>query len=71
MVRLCTLRAHLRFTAVILVVSKLLTFETPQRAGHVWLNGTSLKSNLLGGRWSWPIESENGSVYSNHFSVFF
>ena len=44
MVRLCTLRAHLRFTAVILVVSKLLAFETPQRARHVWLDGTYLKS---------------------------
>ena len=68
-VRLCTLPAHLCSTAVVLVVSKLFAFETPKRGSDILLNSTSLKSNLQGGRWSRPVESENGSVNSDHFSV--
>ena len=61
-VRLGTPSTHFLSFAAVLMVPKLLTFESLERARHVWLYSTSLKSNLYGGRWSWPVESADGSI---------
>ena len=71
MVKLGTPSAHFLSFAAVLMVPKLLTFEAPQRARHVWLYSTSLKSNLYGGRWSWPVESEDGSIDFYYYVVLF